>query len=273
MRAALPTTSVGSSDPRPTSWFGMLASKTAQLSGKPATFLLAALIVVLWAVTGPVFHYSDTWQLVVNTGTTIITFLMVFLIQNTQNRDTTALQLKLDELILATKAARNSVAGIEDATDEELDAAKDDVRERSSKNRLDEVSLAPQELGCESSIRAVVQSHTALDRQFFGVPSTIPSLCLRGHPDARCRPGRGQVWGRCRDAVPRKHCRTVIQRVTNQGFTHREDAGHDPGTWSRMSARSSGTRASEMKPPVTVRKESEPPRVPRVLYPSPENGE
>jgi low affinity Fe/Cu permease len=130
MRAALPTTSFGSSGARPSSRFGMLASKTAQLSGKPATFLLATLIVVLWAVTGPVFRYSDTWQLVINTGTTIITFLMVFLIQNTQNRDTAALQLKLDELILATKAARNSVAGIEDATDEELHAAKDKVRER-----------------------------------------------------------------------------------------------------------------------------------------------
>jgi low affinity Fe/Cu permease len=108
----------------------VLASKTAQLSGKPVTFLVAALIVVVWAVTGPVFHYSDTWQLVINTGTTIITFLMVFLIQNTQNRDTAALQLKLDELIVASKAARNSVACIEDATDDELSSAKDDMRER-----------------------------------------------------------------------------------------------------------------------------------------------
>jgi hypothetical protein len=80
---ARPTTSFGSSGARPTSWFGVLASKTAQLSGKPAAFILAALIVVVWAVTGPVFHYSDTWQLVINTGTTVITFLMVFLIQNT----------------------------------------------------------------------------------------------------------------------------------------------------------------------------------------------
>lgn len=130
MRAALPTTSFGSSGARPTSWFGALASKTAQLSGKPAAFLLAALIVAVWAVTGPVFDYSDTWQLVINTGTTIITFLMVFLIQNTQNRDTAALQLKLDELILASKAARNSVACIEDSTDDELDVAKEDMRER-----------------------------------------------------------------------------------------------------------------------------------------------
>jgi low affinity Fe/Cu permease len=101
-----------------------------QLSGKPATFLLAALIVVVWAVTGRVFHYSDTWQLVINTGTTIITFLMVFLIQHTQNRDTAALQPKLDELIFASKAARNSVVCIEDATGGELNSAKDDMRER-----------------------------------------------------------------------------------------------------------------------------------------------
>jgi low affinity Fe/Cu permease len=87
-------------------------------------------IVVIWAVTGPLFHYSDTWQLVINTGTTIVTFLMVFLIQATQNRDTTALQLKLDELILATKAARNEIAAIEEAPDHVLEAAKQDVLDR-----------------------------------------------------------------------------------------------------------------------------------------------
>jgi len=86
--------------------------------------------VVIWAVTGPLFHYSDTWQLVINTGTTIVTFLMVFLIQATQNRDTTALQLKLDELILATKTARNEVAGIEEAPDHVLEAAKQDILQR-----------------------------------------------------------------------------------------------------------------------------------------------
>jgi low affinity Fe/Cu permease len=104
------------------------------LSGKPATFLLATFVVVVWAVTGPLFGYSDTWQLVINTGTTIVTFLMVFLIQNTQTRDTTALQLKLDELIVATRGAHNAIAGIEEASDEELDEAKDEVRRRSEAN-------------------------------------------------------------------------------------------------------------------------------------------
>ena len=88
-------------------------------------------MVVSWAILGPMFHYSDTWQLVINTGTTIVTFLMVFLIQSTQNRDTAALQLKLDELIVATQAAHNTLAGIEEASEEELRAAKEDVRKRS----------------------------------------------------------------------------------------------------------------------------------------------
>jgi low affinity Fe/Cu permease len=130
MHGALPASGYGASHASASTWFGKLANKTAHISGKPATFLLATAIVIIWGVTGPLFKYSDTWQLVINTGTTIVTFLMVFLIQNTQNRDTTALQLKLDELILATKAAPNGAACIEDASDEELDNAKEDVRRR-----------------------------------------------------------------------------------------------------------------------------------------------
>jgi low affinity Fe/Cu permease len=132
MKANLPTGAYGAPS-NVAGWFGRLASQTAHLTGKPATFLLATLVVVVWGVSGPFFNFSDTWQLVINTSTTIVTFLMVFLIQNTQTRDTTALQLKLDELIMATKGARNSVAGIEDSSDEELSSVKEASRLRAGK--------------------------------------------------------------------------------------------------------------------------------------------
>lgn len=125
MRAALPVAHFGSSSTSSGhSWFSWFANRTAQLSGRPATFLLASASVMVWAVTGPYFHYSDTWQLVINTSTTIVTFLMVFLIQNTQTRDTIALQVKLDELILALDKASNELVGIEEASEEVLEAAK-----------------------------------------------------------------------------------------------------------------------------------------------------
>ena len=110
--------------------FARFAQATAHWTGHPATFLLAVALVVLWLVTGPIFNYSDTWQLVINTGTTIITFLMVFLIQNTQNRDTMALQLKLSELVLAMKGAQNKFAAVEDLSDEELEELHEECQQR-----------------------------------------------------------------------------------------------------------------------------------------------
>jgi low affinity Fe/Cu permease len=112
-------------------WFGRVARHMAVASGKPITFLTAVLIVIAWAVLGPAFGYSDTWQLVINTGTTIITFLMVFLIQNTQNRDTMAIQLKLAELILTMRGAENRLAVAEEMTDEELEELHESCRRRS----------------------------------------------------------------------------------------------------------------------------------------------
>ncbi len=102
------------------SWFTRFAKATARRAGQPVTFALATLTLLIWAASGPVFGFSDTWQLIINTGTTIITFLMVFLIQNTQNRDTEALQLKLDELIRAVRTARNEVLDVEEMDEEEL---------------------------------------------------------------------------------------------------------------------------------------------------------
>ena len=107
--------------------FRSFAEATARYSGKPAAFLTAALIVVVWAATGPLFGFGDTWQLVINTGTTIITFLMVFLIQNSQNRDSAALQIKLDELIRTTRA-RNSLLDVDNLDEDALERIREDYR-------------------------------------------------------------------------------------------------------------------------------------------------
>jgi low affinity Fe/Cu permease len=113
---------------RPTkskSWFTRFTKWTARASGKSVTFIGAVLIIVVWAISGPIFGFSDTWQLVINTGTTIITFLMVFLIQSTQNRDSEAMQVKLDELIHVMKGAQNALLDLEELEEEELDRIRE----------------------------------------------------------------------------------------------------------------------------------------------------
>jgi low affinity Fe/Cu permease len=115
--------------------FTRFAKRTSTITGRPVTFILAVTVILAWAITGPLFNYSDTWQLVINTSTTIITFLMVFLIQNTQNRDTEALQIKLDELIRAMETANNALLDLEEMDDEELDRIRDTYTALARKQR------------------------------------------------------------------------------------------------------------------------------------------
>jgi low affinity Fe/Cu permease len=110
--------------------FERFAVVVAHLAGRPVAFLIAFAVIVVWALSGPVFGFSDTWQLIINTSTTIITFLMVFLIQNTQNRDTTALHVKLDALIFATQGAKNQLAAAEHMSDEELEQLHEQYHKR-----------------------------------------------------------------------------------------------------------------------------------------------
>ena len=120
--------------------FGDVANKTSQAAGRASAFMIAAGVVIVWAVTGPMFQYSDTWQLVINTGTTIVTFLMVFLIQNSQNRDSAAIQVKLDELIRVS-TAHNSFVGIEHLTDEELEDIRIKCEKRAEAEKVGEDSV------------------------------------------------------------------------------------------------------------------------------------
>lgn len=132
--------------------FTRVSKAIATWTGSPSAFILAIAIVIIWAVSGPLFGFSDTWQLVINTGTTIVTFLMVFLIQNTQNRDTKAMQLKLDELIRATEKAHGALMDLEELDEKELDAirrkytelagkARDNLRHNQSDTASDDIQL------------------------------------------------------------------------------------------------------------------------------------
>jgi low affinity Fe/Cu permease len=131
MRASLPVSFLATSAAEPSPRrFARFAATTATWTGTTSAFVVAMVVVLAWAAMGPMFNYSDTWQLVINTGTTIVTFLMVFLIQNTQNRDTKALQIKLSELILALETANDRMATIEHASQEELEAAQQEIQQR-----------------------------------------------------------------------------------------------------------------------------------------------
>ncbi len=126
-------------------WFGQFAAKASALLGTKWAFAMAALVIVVWALSGPLFHFSDTWQLVINTGTTIVTFLMVFLIQNTQNRDARAINLKLNELIRAIDAARDQMIDIESLSDLELN----EIQARYGKIKADIVAEAAAQVTAE----------------------------------------------------------------------------------------------------------------------------
>ncbi len=120
--------------------FGDIANRTSQAAGRAMTFMLATGVVLVWAITGPLFQFSDTWQLVINTGTTIVTFLMVFLIQNSQNRDSAAIQVKLDELIRVS-TVQNSFVGIEHLTDDELEEIRNKCESRAEAEKAGEASV------------------------------------------------------------------------------------------------------------------------------------
>ena len=117
--------------------FGIFSKRTSHAAGHPVTFVLALAVVLIWAITGPFFGFNETWQLVINTGTTIITFLMIFLIQNTQNRDTAAIQIKLDELIRATEGAHNALLDLEELDEEDIERLRDDYECLAAEARKD----------------------------------------------------------------------------------------------------------------------------------------
>ena len=135
-----------SRDMQRSSWYVRFAKASSRFCGRPRVFTFAVVLIVIWLVTGPLFGFSDTWQLVINTSTTIITFLIVFLIQNTQNRDTEAIQIKLDELIRATLGAHNALLDLEDIEEKSLDAFRTKYRALAASARAD-LDLGNQDTG------------------------------------------------------------------------------------------------------------------------------
>ena len=132
--------------PKKTRWFENFAIKATKATGSNTAFTIACIVILAWVITGPIFHYSDTWQLVINTGTTIVTFLMVFLIQKTQNKDAIALQIKLNELVAASEKASNRIVSVEDLSEDEL------IRLNEYYTRLAELTKQESDLKCSHSI-------------------------------------------------------------------------------------------------------------------------
>jgi low affinity Fe/Cu permease len=152
-------------------WFTKFAQKASAATGHASAFIIAFLVVVAWGITGPIFHYSDTWQLVINTGTTIVTFLMVFLIQNTQNRDTAAMQIKLDELIFRKASAQDGLLDLEDMDEEELDKIRAAYRAEARRARANGEEMP--------SVREVVEKTNP----------RLKSVKEKQHPGAECAAG------------------------------------------------------------------------------------
>src|SRR5205814_432338 len=214
--------------PYPRSPFSRFAKWTAHATGHPLAFVLAAATIVVWAITGPVFGFSDTWQLVINTGTTVVTFLMVFLIQNTQNRDAKATQLKLDELIRAISKARNRYIGAESDPDDRL------------KSELKELEAEPEPTRKDDRAHAVVDEHREpeprepepereREQHRERQPHHEPVHDRRRHREARVarpaeRAAHREVHGlrRLREADdderadPRRHHRLIVREQTEK---------------------------------------------------------
>jgi low affinity Fe/Cu permease len=144
-------------------WFTQFAKWTARMSGRPLTFILALVVIVVWAFTGPIFQYNDTWQLVINTGTTIVTFLMVFLIQNTQNRDTGAIQTKLDELIRAIEGAHNALLDLEELDDAEIEHIRRDYRSLAEEAR-NEIEHGMKDTDCREVIHELEEKEKKVEK-------------------------------------------------------------------------------------------------------------